>query len=162
MSKFKKNRGKSDPAISTASLPDIIFMLLFFFMVVTVLREDELLVRVRIPSATELTKIEDKSLVNNIHIGQPTVQNQRIYGTSPRIQLNDKIIENSSLGSEIAKFLAEKRSVLTESERSRMTNALKVDEQATVGIIEDVKVELRKNNSYRLMYSTNLRTGKLE
>ncbi|MEM6394932.1 MAG: biopolymer transporter ExbD [Bacteroidota bacterium] len=162
MSKFKKNRGKSDPAISTASLPDIIFMLLFFFMVVTVLREDELLVRVRIPSATELTKIEDKSLVNNIHIGQPVAQNQAIYGTSPRIQLNDKIIENSSLGSEIAKFLAEKRSELTESERSRMTNALKVDEQATVGIVEDVKVELRKNNSYRLMYSTNLRTGKLE
>lgn len=162
MSKFKKNRGKSDPAISTASLPDIIFMLLFFFMVVTVLREDELLVRVRIPSATELTKIEDKSLVNNIHIGQPVAQNQAIYGTSPRVQLNDKIIENSALGSEIAKFLAEKRSVLTESERSRMTNALKVDEQATVGIVEDVKVELRKNNSYRLMYSTNMRTGKLE
>ncbi|MEM8584057.1 MAG: biopolymer transporter ExbD [Bacteroidota bacterium] len=162
MSKFKKKRGKSKPAISTASLPDIIFMLLFFFMVVTVLREEELLVQVRIPSATELTKIEDKSLVNQIHIGRPTAQNQSIYGTSPRVQLDDKIIENTALGSEIAKFLAEKRSVLTESERSRMTNALKIDGEATVGIVEDVKVELRKNNSYRLMYSTNLRTQDLD
>ena len=72
MSKFRKKGGKSTPAISTASLPDIIFMLLFFFMVVTVMRESELKVQVQVPQATELTKLEQKSLVNYIYIGKPT------------------------------------------------------------------------------------------
>jgi len=68
MSKFSKKRGKSTPAISTASLPDIIFMLLFFFMVVTVLRDSSLKVNVITPEASELTKLEEKSLVNYLYI----------------------------------------------------------------------------------------------
>ena len=93
MSKFSKKRGKSDPAISTASLPDIIFMLLFFFMVVTVLRDAELKVRVVTPYASELTKLEEKSLVNYLYIGKPTKQYQATYGTKPRLQLGDKFSE---------------------------------------------------------------------
>ena len=69
MSKFSKKRGKSKPEISTASLPDIIFMLLFFFMVVTVLRDATLKVSVSTPNASELTKLEKKSLVNYLYIG---------------------------------------------------------------------------------------------
>ena len=74
MSKFSKKRGKASPAISTASLPDIIFMLLFFFMMVTVLRDSDLKLQVNTPEATELTKLEEKSLVNYIYIGRPTKQ----------------------------------------------------------------------------------------
>ena len=72
MAKFSKKRGKASPEVSTASLPDIIFMLLFFFMVVTVLRDSELKVQVNTPNATELTKLEEKSLVNYIYVGRPT------------------------------------------------------------------------------------------
>ena len=80
MSKFAKKRGKASPAISTASLPDIIFMLLFFFMVVTVLRDAELKVKVVTPYATELTKLEKKSLVNYLYIGKPLKKFQELYG----------------------------------------------------------------------------------
>ncbi|MEL6925714.1 MAG: biopolymer transporter ExbD, partial [Bacteroidota bacterium] len=72
MGKFKQKAGKGTPKVSTASLPDIVFMLLFFFMVVTVMRDAELMVQVVVPEATELQKLEKKSLVNYIHIGKPT------------------------------------------------------------------------------------------
>ena len=57
------------PPISTASLPDVIFMILFFFMVSTTMRDQELLVRYKLPEATEVQKLEKKSLVSFIHIG---------------------------------------------------------------------------------------------
>lgn len=78
MAHFQKKRGKSTPGISTASLPDIIFMLLFFFMVVTVMREGERMVQVVTPQATQLEKLEKKSLVNTIYIGRPTQKYQAI------------------------------------------------------------------------------------
>ena len=90
MSKFSKKRGKSKPEISTASLPDIIFMLLFFFMVVTVLRDATLKVSVSTPNASELTKLEKKSLVNYLYIGVPTEEHREFHGTKPRLQLGDK------------------------------------------------------------------------
>ena len=90
MSKFEKKRGKSSPAISTASLPDIIFMLLFFFMMVTVMRDSSLKVSVITPSATELTKLEKKSLVNFLYIGKPTADYVHEGGNTSRLQLGDK------------------------------------------------------------------------
>ena len=91
MSKFSKKRGKAAPEVSTASLPDIIFMLLFFFMVVTVLRDAELKVKVSTPYASELTKLEEKSLVNYLYVGKPLQKYTNVYGTKPRLQLGDKI-----------------------------------------------------------------------
>jgi len=97
MSKFTKKRGKASPEVSTASLPDIIFMLLFFFMVVTVMRSSDRLVDVIVPTATELTKLEKKSLVNQIYIGKPKDQYRDIYGSAARIQLNDKISDEDDI-----------------------------------------------------------------
>ena len=71
MSRFKKNKDSGTPAISTAALPDIVFMLLFFFMVTTVMRETTLYVSVVTPKATEIKKMEKKSLVSYIYIGPP-------------------------------------------------------------------------------------------
>ena len=93
MAKFTKKRGLSNPEVSTASLPDIIFMLLFFFMVVTVLRDAEIKVTNNVPSATELTKLERKSLVNYLYIGKPVQRFQATYGTKPRLQLGDKFAD---------------------------------------------------------------------
>src|SRR5690606_21587494 len=89
MAHFKKKRGKSTPAISTASLPDIIIMLLFFFMVVTVMREGERMVQVVVPMATQLEKLEQKSLVNTVYIGRPTQSYHSLYCTSPWVKLDD-------------------------------------------------------------------------
>ena len=88
MSKFKKGGKKELQAISTASLPDIVFMLLFFFMLVTVLRTDEVKVKIIPPQASEVTKIEKKHLVRYIHIGPP---NDKRRGTEPVIQLDNPL-----------------------------------------------------------------------
>ena len=90
MSKFRKDGGKELPPISTASLPDIVFMLLFFFMVSTTMREVTLLVDIKLPEATELSKLEKKSLVSYIYVGEPKKEFRKVFGVAPRIQLNDQ------------------------------------------------------------------------
>ena len=102
MAKFKKDGKKETPAISTASLPDIVFMLLFFFMVSTTMREVTLMIQNNLPQATQIAKLEKKSLVSNIYVGKPTLQYQKAYGTEPRIQLNDKFATLEDVGAFVA------------------------------------------------------------
>lgn len=156
MAKFGKSKGKETPAISTASLPDIIFMLLFFFMVVTVLRDSELKVDVITPKATELTKLEKKSLVNYIHLGRPKPQFQNTYGTKPQMQLGDKFANVN----EIPLFLENHRITVPEVQRPGITTSLKVDGSVTMGIVTDVKVALRKANQLKVNYSAKPNTDR--
>lgn len=153
MSKFQKKRGKSSPEVSTASLPDIIFMLLFFFMVVTVLRDAELKVDVKTPSATQLTKLEKKSLVNYIYIGKPIDKFQATYGTKPRIQLGDKFADMS----EIPLFLERHRSKVPESQHGGIKSSLRIDRDVTMGVVADVKTALRKAGQLLINYSAKKR-----
>jgi len=153
MGKFEKKRGKSTPAISTASLPDIIFMLLFFFMVVTVLRDSELKVENNVPYATELTKLEKKSLVNYMFIGKPTKNFQAQYGTKPALQLGDKFADIS----EIPLFLEKHRSTVSEGQRPGINTSLKVDGDVTMGFVTDVKQKLRKSGQLKVNYSAKKR-----
>lgn len=148
MAKFKKGGKKETPAISTASLPDIVFMLLFFFMVSTTMREVTLMIQNNLPEATQIAKLEKKSLVSNIYIGKPTMQFQKAYGTEPRIQLNDKFATLQDLGA----FVAAEREARKEEERNSITNNLKIQSETTMGIVTDVKQELRKANSLRIKY----------
>jgi biopolymer transport protein ExbD len=153
MSKFSKKRGKSNPTISTASLPDIIFILLFFFMVVTTMRDSELKVQVQTPFATELTKLEEKSLVNYLYIGRPTQKFQDIYGTKPRLQLGDKFANIA----EIPLFLEQHKIKVPENRRAQITSSLRVDGTVTMGIVQDVKTQLRKSNQLKVNYSAKKR-----
>lgn len=150
MSKFKKNGGKKMQEISTASLPDIVFMLLFFFMVTTVMRETTLFVSVTTPKATEIKKLEKKSLISYIYIGSPIKRMQDSYGTAARIQLNDAFASVE----EIQEFIASDREARDEKEIPYMTTSIKADETAKMGIITDVKQELRKANALKINYST--------
>ena len=122
MAKFKKDGKRETPAISTASLPDIVFMLLFFFMVSTTMREVSLMVANAMPQATETVKLEKKSLVSNIYVGKPTPQYQGAYGTEPRIQLNDRFATLEELGA----FVVSERESRKEEDRNSITNNLKV------------------------------------
>ncbi|TVR78305.1 MAG: biopolymer transporter ExbD [Chitinophagaceae bacterium] len=149
MSKFKKDKGKGKPGINTASLPDIIFILLFFFMVVTVIRELELKVRVTLPQASEITVIEPKSLVSNIYIGPPTRQYVEQLGTAPRIQLNDAF----STPQDIALFVEMERNKVDERLIPAMTWSLRVDQEVRMGIVSDVKQELRKSDALKINYA---------
>ena len=150
MSKFKKNGGKKMQEISTASLPDIVFMLLFFFMLTTVMRETTLFVSVTTPKATEIKKLEKKSLISYIYIGSPIKRMQDSYGTAARIQLNDAFASVE----EIQEFIASEREARDEKEIPYMTTSIKADETAKMGIITDVKQELRKANALKINYST--------
>jgi len=149
MSKFSDKGGKEPPKVSTASLPDIVFMLLFFFMVTTVLRDAELKVAVQVPQATELTKLEQKSLVHYLYLGKPTKKYQALYGTSPSLQLGDKI----SNISDIPIFIEKHKIKVNESQHGRITSSLRVDGDVTMGIVQDVKTKLRKSNQLRVNYS---------
>jgi len=149
MSKFSNKGGKEPPKVSTASLPDIVFMLLFFFMVTTVLRDAELKVAVNLPFATELTKLEQKSLVHYLYLGKPTKKYQSLYGTSPTLQLGDKI---SNIG-DIPIFIEKHKIKVNESQHGRITSSLRVDGGVTMGIVQDVKTKLRKSNQLRVNYS---------
>lgn len=149
MAHFKKKRGKASPEVSTASLPDIIFMLLFFFMVVTVLRDGERKVKVQVPEATQLQKLEQKSLVNHIWIGRPIEKFQDVYGTKPRIQLGDKFATEH----DIPLFLEQHKIKVPEPQRPQITSSLKVDGEVTMGIVTDVKTILRKSGQLKVNYS---------
>ena len=144
MAKFKSGDKKEVPSLSTSSLPDIVFMLLFFFMVTTTMRDVSLLVANTMPQASETVKLEKKSLVSNIYVGKPTDALQAAYGTEPRIQLNDKF----------ASVVASEREARKEEDRNSITNNLKVDKNVTMGIVTDIKQELRKANSLRVNYGS--------
>ena len=152
---MKKKGNKELPPISTASLPDVIFMVLFFFMVSTSMRDQELLVRFRLPSASEVQKLEKKSLVSYINIGQPTPIMQAKYGTATQIQLNDSYKTTK----DILDFIAAERDQLSEAERAQMTVCLKIDEQTKMGIVTDVKQELRRANALKISYAASKSLG---
>ena len=149
MSKFKKKSNTSQE-IPTAALPDIIFMLLFFFMVTTVLRETSILVEQRLPKATQLRKLEKKSLVSYIYIGEP--KDPETYGNEPRIQVNDVFIGPK----EIMIFIQSEKDNLKENERDQLTVSMKVDNEAKMGILSDVQEQLREANARKVMYATPL------
>ncbi len=149
MSKFKKSSSKELPPISTASLPDIVFMLLFFFMVSTTMREVTLMVKVTLPQATELSKLEKKSLVSYIYIGTPHQQYQNVFGNEPRIQLNDQFATLR----DIPDYITSEREARDEAERPMMITSLKVDEFTKMGIVMDLKQELRKMAALHINYS---------
>ena len=151
MGKFSKKKGGGTPAISTASLPDIVFMLLFFFMVATVMRESgEKKVMVRMPSADQVKKIEKKGLVSFIYVGKPIEKYQAKYGKAPRIQLNDVFASVEEVGP----FVLKEREAKREEEKPLMITSIKGDYDVGMGIIGDIKEELRKVNALKVNYST--------
>jgi biopolymer transport protein ExbD len=147
-----KKKGKGGiPPISTASLPDVIFMILFFFMISTSMRETDVLVNAQLPNASEVSKLEKKQLVSHIYIGQPVLSQQAQWGTAPRIQLNDSY----KTLTDILDFVASERDKLSEADRSQMTVMIKADKSTRMGIITDVKQELRRANALKISYAAN-------
>lgn len=153
MSKFRKNDSKETPAISTSALPDIVFMLLFFFMVSTTMREVTMKVKIQLPQATELNKLEKKSLVSYIYVGPPHKQYQRVFGNEPRIQLNDAF----ATVEDIQDFIVSEREARDEAEVPLMITSLKVDEFTKMGIVSDIKQELRRIQALHINYSSKKR-----
>ncbi len=149
MSKFKKKTGNELPPISTASLPDIVFMLLFFFMVATVMRETDLLVEQNLPKADQVEKLKkDRSVF--IFAGKPSDQYKDKYGDEGRIQIGDKYTEVSNIGL----ALTEARGKLNPELQSSVVVALKVDDDTNTGLVTDIKEKLRELNMVKIIYIT--------
>ncbi len=148
MSKFKK-KVNTKQEIPTASMPDVVFMLLFFFMVTTKMRETSINVEQKMPQATQLKKLVKKSLVSYLYIGAPKKIDQ--FGKEPKIQANDVFIETKN----IVQWVNSEKSKLDEVDRDAITVSLKVDVEAKRGLIADVETELRKANARRVLYSAN-------
>lgn len=150
MSRFKKKNQGKFKAINTASLPDIVFMLLFFFMVSTTMKEVEMKIRLRMPEGTELTRLERKSLVTYIYVGVPMRQFQERFGTEPRIQLNDQFADVD----DIQNYIVQERESMSESDRPLMTVSIKADYDCPMGIITDIKQALRRAQALKISYSS--------
>lgn len=141
---FQKKASTSKQEIPTASLPDIIFMLLIFFMVTTVLREQELQVRTTLPEAEAIEKIEQKRLISYIWIGPRRLDGLRVGETA--VQIDDAIIED----------MANVRNIMYTKlvEQPRLIVSLRVDETSEMGVVQDVQSELREAQTLRINYST--------
>ncbi|MEP1487798.1 MAG: biopolymer transporter ExbD [Algibacter sp.] len=150
MSKFKKKKGGGVPPINTAALPDIVFMLLFFFMVATEMREDTLKIKNNMPVADQVEKLNKKNPISFIYMGKPKEEYAGTYGQEARIQLNDKFADVS----EVVAFIGSERAALRDEEAPYLTVSLKVDKQSNMGIVGDVKQELRKANALKINYAT--------
>lgn len=150
MSKFKKKKGGEVPAISTASLPDIVFMLLFFFMVATVLKDNDLKIQNNLPKADQVTKLEKKDRVMFIFAGKPHEKYRKQYGEGARIQLNDRLSEVS----DIRNFILSERAARNPELEKVLTTALKVDKDAKMGLVGEIKQELRKMDALKINYTT--------
>lgn len=149
MGKFNKTGKREMPALNTSSLPDLIFTLLFFFMIVTTMREVTLKVDIDLPKGTELEKLEKKSLVTFIYVGKPTKEYRAKMGSESRIQLNDSYAEIS----QVQDFIYEERSKMSEADQGKMTVSLKVDKDTKMGIVTDLKNALRKSYALKINYS---------
>ncbi|MDR2473356.1 MAG: biopolymer transporter ExbD [Tannerella sp.] len=155
MGKFSKAGGREVPELNTSSLPDLVFAILFFFMMVTTMREVALKVQFRSPKATELQKLEKKSLITFIYVGKPlTPELKEKLGNEPRIQLNDQIAEISEVGA----YIGQEKASMKEEDQPFMTTSIKADYETNMGIITDLKQALRDAYALKISYSAKPRT----
>jgi biopolymer transport protein ExbD len=148
MSKFKK-KSKAEQKIPTSSMPDVVFMLLFFFMVTTKMRETSINVEQKMPQATQLRTLAKKSLISYLYIGAPKKTAE--FGTEAKIQANDVFIEPKG----VIQWVNTEKAKLDEVDRDAITISLKADVDSKRGLIADVETELRKANARKLLYSAN-------
>lgn len=135
--KFNKRRANTKQEIPTSSMPDIVFMLLMFFMTVTTLREVDVFVEFKLPEAKAIEKIENKRLVAYIWIGN-----------TGRIQVNDSLVKLE----EIQDIMYKKR-----QELPNVIVSMRIDRNQEMGLVTDIQQELRKAYCLRINYSTNIK-----
>ena len=149
MGKFNKNGSKEVPELNTSSLPDLIFSILFFFMMVTSMREVTMKVDLKTPKGTEIEKLEKKSLITYIYIGKPMKEYRAKMGTASQIQLNDAFASVDGIG----EYVQQERDAMPERDKPFMRVSMKIDEGTQMGIVTDVKMELRKAWALNIVYS---------
>lgn len=155
MARFRKEEKKEVPELNMGSMSDIIFMFLFFFMVITTMREATLKVKFQPPKATEIQKLEKKSLVANIYIGAPISKNENTLPPGKvSVQLNDQTIKAEDLATDVRDFIGTEKESRSEEEKNKLTFSLKVDKDVQMRYVNIIKNELRQNNALKINYAT--------
>ncbi|MBO6191837.1 MAG: biopolymer transporter ExbD [Prevotella sp.] len=149
MSRFKRQRQRTVPALNVASLPDLIFTVLFFFMIVTHMRDVDPKVQYNVPEGTELTKEVNKSGLVYLFIGKPVDAQGRVIADETRIQMGNRYVTVDEIGAEIEK----ERNRMSEDDRQRLTVSIRADRDTEMGLINDVKQALRKAGALNINYS---------
>ena len=159
MARFKKDSKKEVPEINTGSMSDIIFMFLFFFMVITNMRESEVKVKFSTPNATEIQKLEKKSLVATIYLGTPKSKNENTLPPGKvSIQLNDQTVKGENLVTDVRDFIAGEKESRNEEDKQKLTFSIKADKDVQMRYINLIKAELRTNNALKINYATGKKT----
>ena len=155
MGKFSKSGGREMPELNTSSLPDLVFAFLFFIMMVTTIREVTPKVSFSdLPTATELTKLEEKSLVTFIYVGKPNKEYREMYGSNSAIQLNDQVTQNPTA---VYSYIKQAQTKIKDARRNLMQVSLKADKETKMTIISQIKEELRRADALNLSYSARKR-----
>jgi len=154
MAQIRKDKDRETPALATSSLPDINFHVPVLFMAVTTMKEVTFKVRVSPPMATEVTKLENKSLTRYVYVGKPMDQYKKSFGSETRIQLGDAFADIN----ELEEFIVSERSAMNENDQNLMTVSIKADKDTKMGVINDIKQSLRRAYALKIVYSANKRT----
>ena len=153
MARFRKEEKKETPELNMGSMSDIMF--LFFFMVITTMREATLKVKFQPPKATEIQKLEKKSLVANIYIGAPISKNENTLPPGKvSVQLNDQTIKAEDLAADVRDFIGTEKESRSEEDKNKLTFSLKVDKDVQMRYVNTIKNELRQNNALKINYAT--------
>lgn len=155
MSFFRRTR-REVPMLNTASLPDLIFTVLFFFITVTHMRQVTLKVKYRVPEGTELTRLVKKSAVTHIYIGKPTDEMSRVVGNETCVQVNDKYADMD----QVTDYVAGERNRMSPEDAQAMSVSVKADRETEMGVIADVRQALRRAGALRVNYSATQKDGR--
>ena len=150
MSMFKR-KDHSVPGLNTASLHELIFTVMFFFMIVTHMKENQMKVKYQVPQGTKLERLAKKSTVSHIYIGKPYKG-----GGDNAVQVNDKIVD----AADVEDFIAAERKRMAPDDAKNMTVSIKADKKADMGVVTDVKQSLRRANALKILYSGKKSTKK--
>jgi biopolymer transport protein ExbD len=144
MAHFEKKSAQTSQDIPTSAMPDVVFMLLIFFMVTTVLREVNLKVQINFAQAENIEKIAQKRLISYIYIGPEKQQGNQVGQT--RVQIDDALIED----------MGAVRTIMYDKykEQPKLIVSLRVNDESEFGTVTDVQEELREAGTLRINYST--------
>lgn len=156
MSMFKQRRQREIPQLNMASMPDLIFTVLFFFMIVTHMRSVPVMVKHQVPAGKELTKLSKQPVITYIYIGKP-LGGAAADSPSSVVQVNDKIMEVDA----ISDYMSSLRHSLGKEDAENMIVSLKVDKDTEMGLVSDVKQALRRAHVTRVHYSAVSKDKKL-
>jgi biopolymer transport protein ExbD len=146
MGRFRKNDSRKVPSLNTAALPDLIFTILFFFLLVTNMRTVPLLTQVNLPSASELQKLKEKSLLVYLLVGKQFNENQEDLF---EIQLNSELIVLEDMPFKLQMI----KETIKPEEQNQLITLLKIDKNAPMGLVNDIRQNLREAQLQTVYYT---------